>query len=165
MATGALANLMEAEWGDAELLLVDLPPGTGDVQLSLIQRSRPAGAVIVSTPQDLSLIDARRAIDLFNKTSVPVLGTDREYGDLCLPALRRAVASVRDRRRARPRQRKWAFRSSAACRCRSRSAKRRTRAVRRRQATAPKPRGSLRSPRLLAASNLPRDCSEDTEFS
>jgi ATP-binding protein involved in chromosome partitioning len=74
MATGALANLVDAEWGDAELLLVDLPPGTGDVQLSLIQRSRPAGAVIVSTPQDLSLIDARRAVDLFNKTSVPVLG-------------------------------------------------------------------------------------------
>jgi len=74
MATGALANLIEADWGDAELLLVDLPPGTGDVQISLIQRSRPAGAVIVSTPQDLSLIDARRAVDLFNKTSVPVLG-------------------------------------------------------------------------------------------
>ncbi len=74
MATGALANLIEADWGDSGLLLVDLPPGTGDVQLSLIQRSRPAGAVIVSTPQDLSLIDARRAVDLFNKTSVPVLG-------------------------------------------------------------------------------------------
>ena len=74
MATGALANLIEADWRDTELLLVDLPPGTGDVQLSLIQRSRPAGAVIVSTPQDLSLIDARRAVDLFNKTSVPVLG-------------------------------------------------------------------------------------------
>ena len=74
MATGALANLIEAEWDDAELLLVDLPPGTGDVQLSLIQRSRPAGAIIVSTPQDLSLIDARRAVDLFNKASVPVLG-------------------------------------------------------------------------------------------
>ena len=74
MATGALNNLLEADWGDAELLLVDLPPGTGDVQLSLIQRSRPAGAVIVSTPQDLSLIDARRAVDLFNKTSVPVIG-------------------------------------------------------------------------------------------
>jgi ATP-binding protein involved in chromosome partitioning len=74
MATGALAKLMEADWGDCELLIVDLPPGTGDVQLSLIQRSRPAGAVIVSTPQDLSLIDARRAIDLFNKMSVPLLG-------------------------------------------------------------------------------------------
>ena len=74
MATGALAKLIEADWGDSELLIVDLPPGTGDVQLSLIQRSRPAGAVIVSTPQDLSLIDARRAVDLFNKMSVPVLG-------------------------------------------------------------------------------------------
>ncbi|NUQ18066.1 MAG: Mrp/NBP35 family ATP-binding protein [Sphingomonas sp.] len=74
MATGALTKLIEAYWGDCELLIVDLPPGTGDVQLSLIQRSRPAGAVIVSTPQDLSLIDARRAVDLFNKTSVPVLG-------------------------------------------------------------------------------------------
>jgi ATP-binding protein involved in chromosome partitioning len=74
MATGALAKLVEADWGDAEMLIVDLPPGTGDVQLSLIQRSRPDGAVIVSTPQDLSLIDARRAVDLFNKTSVPVLG-------------------------------------------------------------------------------------------
>ena len=74
MATGALANLLDAKWGDAELLLVDLPPGTGDIQISLIQRSRPAGVVIVSTPQDLSLIDARRAVDLFNKTNVPILG-------------------------------------------------------------------------------------------
>jgi ATP-binding protein involved in chromosome partitioning len=74
MATGALAKLVEADWGASELLIVDLPPGTGDVQLSLIQRSRPAGAVIVSTPQDLSLVDARRAIDLFNKMSVPMLG-------------------------------------------------------------------------------------------
>jgi ATP-binding protein involved in chromosome partitioning len=74
MATGALAKLVEADWGDAELLVIDLPPGTGDVQLSLIQKSRPAGAVIVSTPQDLSLIDAARAVDLFRKMSVPVLG-------------------------------------------------------------------------------------------
>ena len=74
MATSALNQLVEGDWGDAELLIVDLPPGTGDVQLSLIQKSRPAGAVIVSTPQDLSLIDATRAIDLFGKTSVPVLG-------------------------------------------------------------------------------------------
>jgi ATP-binding protein involved in chromosome partitioning len=74
MATGALAKLMDADWGDTEILIVDMPPGTGDVQLSLIQKSRPAGAVIVSTPQDLSLIDARRAVDLFNKMSVPILG-------------------------------------------------------------------------------------------
>jgi ATP-binding protein involved in chromosome partitioning len=74
MATGALAKLMDADWTDTEILIVDLPPGTGDVQLSLIQKSRPDGAVVVSTPQDLSLIDARRAVDLFNKMSVPVLG-------------------------------------------------------------------------------------------
>ncbi|MEP6983027.1 MAG: Mrp/NBP35 family ATP-binding protein [Sphingomicrobium sp.] len=85
MATGALANLVDAEWGDAELLVVDLPPGTGDVQLSLIQRSRPAGAVIVSTPQDLSLIDARRAVDLFNKTSVPVLGLIENMANYTCP--------------------------------------------------------------------------------
>ena len=74
MASGALTQLIEGAWGDTEIILVDLPPGTGDVQLSLVQKSRPAGAVIVSTPQDLSLIDATRAIDLFGKTSVPVLG-------------------------------------------------------------------------------------------
>ncbi|MGI8705246.1 MAG: Mrp/NBP35 family ATP-binding protein [Sphingomicrobium sp.] len=74
MASGALAQLIEADWGEAEILIVDLPPGTGDVQLSLVQKSRPDGAVIVSTPQALSLIDATRAIDLFGKVSVPVLG-------------------------------------------------------------------------------------------
>ena len=74
MASGALARLLEADWGDCELLLIDLPPGTGDVQISLIQKSKPDGAVIVSTPQDLSLIDAQRAVDLFNRVQVPVLG-------------------------------------------------------------------------------------------
>lgn len=74
MASGALTQLVEGDWSGTEIIIVDLPPGTGDVQLSLIQKSRPAGAVVVSTPQDLSLIDARRAIDLFGKTSVPVLG-------------------------------------------------------------------------------------------
>jgi ATP-binding protein involved in chromosome partitioning len=74
MATGALVRLIEADWGDCEILVVDLPPGTGDVQISLIQRARPDGAVIVSTPQDLSLIDATRAVDLFNRVQVPVIG-------------------------------------------------------------------------------------------
>ena len=74
MASGALAQLIEADWGDSEILIVDLPPGTGDVQLSLVQKSRPDGAVVVSTPQALSLIDAVRAIDLFGKVSVPILG-------------------------------------------------------------------------------------------
>jgi len=84
MATSALNQLIEADWGDAEILLVDLPPGTGDVQLSLISKARPSGAVIVSTPQDLSLIDAARAIDLFGKTSVPVLGiVENMAGYIC----------------------------------------------------------------------------------
>jgi ATP-binding protein involved in chromosome partitioning len=84
MATSALNQLIEADWGDAEILLVDLPPGTGDVQLSLVAKARPRGAVIVSTPQDLSLIDATRAIDLFGKTSVPVLGiVENMAGYIC----------------------------------------------------------------------------------
>ena len=74
MASGALQQLVDGNWADRDFVIVDLPPGTGDVQLSLIQKSRPAGAVIVSTPQDLSLIDATRAVDLFRKTDVPVLG-------------------------------------------------------------------------------------------
>ena len=74
MASGALNQLIEAAWGDTELILVDLPPGTGDVQLSLVAKARPDGAVIISTPQDLALSDATRAIDLFGKTSVPVIG-------------------------------------------------------------------------------------------
>jgi ATP-binding protein involved in chromosome partitioning len=74
MASNALNQLLEGDWGDTELLIVDLPPGTGDVQLSLIQKWKPGGAVIVSTPQDLSLIDAARAVDLFRKMDVPLLG-------------------------------------------------------------------------------------------
>ncbi len=74
MTASAFTNLMEADWGDCELLLVDLPPGTGDIQMTLIQKFRPAGAVIVSTPQDLALIDATRAIDMFRKMDVDVFG-------------------------------------------------------------------------------------------
>jgi ATP-binding protein involved in chromosome partitioning len=74
MVGKALGQLMDAEWGDAEILLVDLPPGTGDVQLTMAQRFRPAAAVIVTTPQDLALIDATRAIDLFGQIDVPIAG-------------------------------------------------------------------------------------------
>lgn len=74
MTAGALGQLVEADWGVVDTLVVDLPPGTGDVQLTMIQKHRPAGAVIVSTPQDLALIDARRAIDLFEKAGVPIIG-------------------------------------------------------------------------------------------
>ncbi len=74
MAGNALSQLVDADWGDAEILIVDLPPGTGDVQLTMLQRFKPAGAVIVSTPQDLALIDATRAISLFDQGNVPVIG-------------------------------------------------------------------------------------------
>ena len=74
MAGSALGQLVDAEWGDKDLLVLDLPPGTGDVQLTMVQKHKPAGAVIVSTPQDLALIDARRAIDLFQRMGVPVIG-------------------------------------------------------------------------------------------
>jgi ATP-binding protein involved in chromosome partitioning len=74
MVASALGQLMEGDWGGCELIVVDLPPGTGDIQMSLIQKWKPAGAVIVSTPQDLALIDATRAIDLFRKMDVPVIG-------------------------------------------------------------------------------------------
>ncbi|MEA3036693.1 MAG: ATP-binding protein involved in chromosome partitioning [Sphingomonadales bacterium] len=74
MVASALGQLMDADWGDADTIVVDLPPGTGDIQLSLIQKWKPAGAIIVSTPQDLALIDATRAIDLFRKMDVPLLG-------------------------------------------------------------------------------------------
>jgi ATP-binding protein involved in chromosome partitioning len=74
MVGSALAQMMEADWGDAEVLLVDLPPGTGDVQLTMLQKFRPAGAVIVTTSQDLALIDATRAINLFKQAGVPIVG-------------------------------------------------------------------------------------------
>jgi len=74
MAGNALGQLIDADWGEADVLLVDLPPGTGDIQLSLIQKHKPTGAIIVSTPQDLALIDATRAIDLFNQATVPIIG-------------------------------------------------------------------------------------------
>ena len=74
MATGALAKLVDADWGDAEVLVVDLPPGTGDVQLTMLQRFKPAGAIIISTPQDLALMDAIRALQLFEQGGVPVIG-------------------------------------------------------------------------------------------
>ena len=74
MTASALSNLMEGDWGDCEILIVDMPPGTGDVQMTLTQKWKPAGAVIVSTPQDLALIDATRAIDMFRKMDVPIIG-------------------------------------------------------------------------------------------
>lgn len=75
MLMGALQQMLnQVKWGELDVLLVDLPPGTGDVQLSLCQKAQVTGAVIVSTPQDVALMDARRAIDMFDKLKTPVLG-------------------------------------------------------------------------------------------
>ena len=74
MVGNALGQMMDAQWGATELLLVDLPPGTGDVQLTMMQKFKPAGAVVVSTPQDLALMDATRAIDLFRQVDIPLIG-------------------------------------------------------------------------------------------
>ena len=75
MLMGALQQLLgQVAWGKLDVLIVDLPPGTGDVQLTLCQRTHLTGALVVSTPQDVALLDARRAIDMFAKLKTPVLG-------------------------------------------------------------------------------------------
>jgi ATP-binding protein involved in chromosome partitioning len=75
MATSALRQLLrETDWGDLDVLVIDLPPGTGDIHISLFQQAVVDGVVIVSTPQDLALIDARKAIDMLRRLNVPLLG-------------------------------------------------------------------------------------------
>lgn len=75
MASGALMQMLEQTlWGDLDILLIDMPPGTGDIQLTLSQKTALTGAVIVTTPQDIALLDARKGIEMFAKVDVPVLG-------------------------------------------------------------------------------------------
>nr|WP_254871590.1 Mrp/NBP35 family ATP-binding protein [Pseudooceanicola sp. HF7] len=75
MLMGALQQLLtQVNWGELDVLVVDLPPGTGDVQLTLCQRSALSGAIVVSTPQDVALLDARKAIDMFNTLKTPIFG-------------------------------------------------------------------------------------------
>src|SRR5213078_3926812 len=75
MVMSALQQMLrEVEWGELDIMIVDMPPGTGDAQLTMAQQVSLAGAVIVSTPQDISLIDARKGLNMFKKVDVPVLG-------------------------------------------------------------------------------------------
>lgn len=86
MITSAIVQLVtEVDWGQLDVLLVDMPPGTGDAQLAVAQNSPLKGAVIVSTPQDLALIDARRGIAMFRKLDVPVLGVIENMSQFICP--------------------------------------------------------------------------------
>ncbi len=86
MVMGALEQMMgQVEWGALDILIVDMPPGTGDAQLTISQRVALTGAVIVSTPQDIALIDARRGVRMFEKVRVPVLGLIENMSVFCCP--------------------------------------------------------------------------------
>ena len=75
MVISAITQMLkDVAWGELDIMVVDMPPGTGDAQLTMAQQVPLAGAVIVSTPQDLSLIDARRGLNMFKRVDVPVLG-------------------------------------------------------------------------------------------
>jgi ATP-binding protein involved in chromosome partitioning len=75
MVTGALSQLLtDTRWGELDYLIVDMPPGTGDIQLTLAQRVPVSGAIIVTTPQDIALADARKGLEMFQKVNVPILG-------------------------------------------------------------------------------------------
>ncbi len=90
MVISAITQMLrEVAWNDLDILVVDLPPGTGDAQLTMAQQVPLAGAVIVSTPQDIALIDARRGIAMFEKVSIPILGLIENMSSFCCPACNR----------------------------------------------------------------------------
>ena len=86
MVMGALKQMMgQVEWGELDIMIVDMPPGTGDAQLTMAQSVAMTGAVVVSTPQDIALIDARRGVKMFETTRVPVLGLVENMSFFCCP--------------------------------------------------------------------------------
>ncbi|NHN88685.1 Mrp/NBP35 family ATP-binding protein [Acetobacter conturbans] len=86
MVMGAISQLLgDVSWGALDVLVVDMPPGTGDAQLTLAQKAVLNGAIIVSTPQDIALLDARRGVTMFEKTHVPVLGLVENMSYFCCP--------------------------------------------------------------------------------
>ena len=100
MVVSALTQMLrDVDWGELDVLVIDMPPGTGDVQLTMAQQVPLSGAVIVSTPQDLALIDARKGLNMFRKVDVPVLGIIENMSYLHLPQVRRALRHLRPRRR------------------------------------------------------------------
>jgi ATP-binding protein involved in chromosome partitioning len=90
MVISAITQMLrEVAWGELDILIVDLPPGTGDAQLTIAQQVPLSGAVLVSTPQDLALIDARRGIAMFRKVNIPLLGLIENMSSFCCPACNR----------------------------------------------------------------------------
>jgi ATP-binding protein involved in chromosome partitioning len=96
MLMGALQQMLtQVEWGELDVLLVDLPPGTGDVAMTLCQKSEVTGAIVVSTPQDVALLDARKALNMFELLKTPVLGLIENMSTYHLPQLRARGAYLR----------------------------------------------------------------------
>ena len=93
--------LRQVEWGELDYLVLDLPPGTGDIQLTIVQTVALAGAIIVTTPQEVALIDARKAATMFEKVNVPVLGLIENMSYFACPERRQALRHLWLRRRAR----------------------------------------------------------------
>ncbi len=101
MVMSAITQMLrEVEWGKLDIMVVDMPPGTGDAQLTMAQQVPLKGAVIVSTPQDLALIDARRGVAMFKRVNVPVLGIVENMSYFLCPELRHALGHLRPWRRA-----------------------------------------------------------------
>jgi len=132
MVTQALTQLLgDTNWGELDYLVVDMPPGTGDIQLTLSQRVPVSGAVVVTTPQDIALLDARKGLRMFQKVAISGARRRREHEHPRLFAVRSRGADLRRRRR---RAHGGAIRRAPArpvCRSTSGSARRRTRAGRR----------------------------------
>jgi ATP-binding protein involved in chromosome partitioning len=86
MVQSALQQMLrDVNWGELDVLVVDMPPGTGDAQLTMAQQVPLAGAVIVSTPQDIALLDARKGLNMFRRVDVPVLGIIENMSYFCCP--------------------------------------------------------------------------------
>ena len=109
--------LRQVEWGELDFLVLDLPPGTGDIQLTIVQTVALAGAIIVTTPQEVALIDARKAATMFEKVNVPVLGLIENMSYFVSPERRQALRHFRQRRR----RARGGAPPGAACSARSRS--------------------------------------------
>jgi ATP-binding protein involved in chromosome partitioning len=87
MVMGALEQMLkDVEWGDIDVMIVDMPPGTGDTQLTMSQRVPLSGAVIVSTPQDIALLDARKGLNMFKRVEVPILGVIENMSHYICPS-------------------------------------------------------------------------------